>query len=241
MRLGLGLSIGSRPAPSSSPIFDPATLSGSGWWKPDYSTSPWVGSPGGNLAGGSAPTTGTAVNGAVPARLNGATQNLASASAISSFLSSTAFGFAALVKASAVPSDPGAGSRNTARVLMSDGAASGYWGITLTSSGPCAYVYDGAYKDVIASGTVLDTWIAVFATLAGGALSVAANGGAYATTAVTDIDVMTGVLTLGAGFGGTLFAGDVLEIHTRATAWTTEERADLYSYLKATYPSASLP
>lgn len=241
MRLGLGLSLTNVRGSGAAPIFDPATLTPSGRWKPTYTASPWVGQSGGNLAGGSAPTQAAAVDGAVGATFNGTTQNLASASAISSFLAAAQWGFAALVKATAVPADPGAGARNTARVLMSDSAASGYWGITLTATGPCAYVYDGAYKDVKAAATPLNNWIAIFAKLSGGTLSIAANDGAYATTAVTDIDVLTGVLTMGTGYGGTLFQGDVLEVLTRATAWTDQERSDLYSYLKATYPSAGLP
>lgn len=240
MRLGLGLSI-TNVRGSSGPSFDPASLNPSGSWGPDYAASPWVGAVGGNLTSGAAPTTGSAVNGKVPATLNGTSYYLASASPISSFMSASEWAFAGLAKATAVPADPGAGSRYTARVLMSDGPSSGYWGITLTATGPCAYVYDGSYKDAKATATPLNNWIAIFAKLEGGTLYVAANDGAYATTAVTDIDVMTGPLNLGRGYLGSLFQGDVMEHKVRATAWTEQERSDLYAHWKATYPAMGLP
>ena len=43
---------------ASLPGFDPATLGPTGWWR-NFSAAPWVGTPGGNFAAGTAPTAGT--------------------------------------------------------------------------------------------------------------------------------------------------------------------------------------
>ena len=245
MRLGLSLSLGSTYAGGGGG-FNPSTLGSSGRWGPDYSLSPWVGAAGGNLVSGGAPVTGTAVNSKVPASFNGTTHQMASASAISSFLSAGAFGVALLVKPAAAGADPGAGTRNTARTILSDGGA-GYFGVGITTTGPVAYVFDTSYQDVIATtANPVGAWHVIWVTLAGGVLSVALDGGAYATKSLTptgdgSIDVMTGALTTGSGFGGLFFSGDEMEIYTRATPWTAPERAALYAYLQTTYPAMALP
>jgi len=240
--LGLGVSLATIQAIGGAAPFNPASLSSSGWWRNYGGSSPWVGQSGGNLAGGSAPSAGSALDGQGVAALNGSDQNLASASAISAFFSDTQFAFAALIRPTALPSDPGANSRHTGRVLMSDGAASGYWSVAGNTTGWAVSVFDGSYKDVQAPVTSLNNWTAIFVKYSGGDMTIAANNGAFVTpVAIGSVDVMTGLLTLGTGFGGTLFQGSVAETLVRGTAWTDQERADLYSYFKARYPTASLP
>jgi len=240
--LGLGLSLATiQRIGGGAAVFDPATLSNSGWWKNYGGTSPWVGQVGGNLLGAAPPSSGTPVDGVAPATFNGTTQSLASAAAISTFFSASQFAIAYMVKHTAVPDDPGTGLRyGIGRPVVSDGSG-GYLHTGATASGVYGSVYDSGYKDDQAAVTALNNWTAVFIKLVGGTLYVAANNGAYETASIADIDVVTGVLTIGSGYSAPFLQGDLLEVMTRGTAWSDPERANIYSYFKATYPSASLP
>lgn len=238
--IGMGVSLANVQRIGTG-VFNPATLSPSGWWRDYGGASPWVGQAGGSLVSAAAPTAGTPVNGVAPATFNGSTQSMASASAISTFLSASQFGLAYLVKHTAVPADAGTGLRyGSGRPVVSDGGG-GYLHSGANVAGVFGGIYDSGYKDAQAAATPLNNWIAVFIKLVGGTLYVAANNGAYATASIADIDVVTGVLTVGSAYAAPFLQGDLLEVLTRATAWTDQERTDLYSYFKARYPSAGLP
>lgn len=222
-------------------LFDPASLNNQGMWAPSFVGSPWVG-VGGNLQNTLNPATvGTSVNGHTPAAFNGSDQSLAAGNGVANYLTKTEWAFAALVYTATAPTDPGDQLRHTARVIASDSAGSGYWGIAMTSTGPAAYVYNNVYKDVIASETPIGNWIAVFAKAVGGTLYIAANTGAYSSVSAPQFDVDTGPLTLGVGYGGAFFSGSILEVMTRKTAWSDSERASIYAYWKEQYPGAGLP
>lgn len=238
MKLGLALSLSSTQRGSGT--FNPATLSNSGWWRGSYGGAPWVGEIGGNMTGATAPTVGTAVNTYTPATFNGTTQELAHGSAMSTFITTTTAGLCCLIKASAAPADPGVGLRYQARCAVGD--QSGYVGITVTTTGVAAYVFDTGYKDTIAAATPVGNWLAVFVKLTGGNLSIAVNNGAYSTpVAVGAIGLLTGALKFGIQGGAAIYAGDMMEVMTRATAYSDTERTDTYGYLKLRYPAMALP
>lgn len=244
MRLGLGLHMMSTTGGAA--VFDPATLSNHFWWRAPYAGMPSASQVGGNLTqgvSGVSPAVGTAVNGYDPMSFNGTTQSADSASAISSFMTDVALGFALLVKPAAATPDPGANNRNAARTLMSDGAASGYMGVTVLDTGFAFYIFDGSYKDYKhASSDPTGSWSGAFGKISGGTLNIRRNADAYgAGVAVGSIDLMTGLLTFSNGFGGSEYSGDIMEIMIRQTPYTGTEEANIYAYWKARYPAMGLP
>jgi hypothetical protein len=247
MRIGLGLSISNARSGGTS-VIDPETvLTPSGYWRAPYTADPWVGEIGGNLSGAATVVPGTTVNGFAPAQFDGASATLASASPISSFITATTGQIAIMCRVAAAGADPGAGSRHTSRIVLSDSAASGYMQIGVTTTGPVASVFDTAYQDVKdTTASPVGSWIVIWVTIASNVLSVARDANAYATKTLNvtgngAIDVVTGVLTAGVGQGGLFFSGDVMEIITRATVFTADERNQYWAYLKARYPAAGLP
>lgn len=128
--------------------YNPATDALTGWWKPHYAGTPWVGSASvgtsgsNNLTGAPPPNVGAGVGGWTPADFDGATTFLSGA-ALSTFLGAgaTAWRMAVLVNARTVVADPGAGSRFNAPCIASDTAA--FFVIAVTNSGVSMEMADG--------------------------------------------------------------------------------------------------
>lgn len=72
--------------------------------------------------------------------------------------------------------------------------------------------------------------------LVGGSLIYSIDGGPERTTASANISPITGVLNIGANFGGSaLFAGPIACLFLRKTVLTTEERTQAIAYLATKY------
>jgi hypothetical protein len=139
-------------APSAPAVFDPATLSLTGWWRANFASIPWAGTA---SAGTSAaknltnvgdvdPTTGTAQNGLTPAEFNGTSQATSYAAAISNLVGASAGSVFALVR-------PGSAAASSGSALTDPA----FWGddggnlcMAFSTGGVGFGFYDGVQKRI---------------------------------------------------------------------------------------------
>lgn len=232
MFLGLGLSlIAPQPAADAGPPFDPATLTSSGLWLPDFGGSPWPGTSSAGDSGGrnlseatNPPSVGTPVGGRTPAHFDGTNDKLSYATT-SDLITTTSLTIAAFAKADAPPADPGAGNRSGVPLIYGV-----YFGLGITSTGVCAFGFDGGYKDIHVAA---DTSGRVFVQMkiAGGNLYVRANKGAWsAPVAIGTLSGTSFAFEVGTG-NLAVFGGDVFGVASWQTEASDEELDGLYDYL----------
>jgi hypothetical protein len=135
-----------KPAGS---VYDPAVLSLTGWWRPNYGGSPWAGTASAgssgsrNLAEGTnAPSAGTALNGYTPADFDGTNDKLALSGGL--YLDTLmgaatgSFWFAVLVRMDTLAADAGAINNP---ILFGD-ADNVNMGLSISDGGAFAFMYD---------------------------------------------------------------------------------------------------
>ena len=105
-------------AGGAPPVFDPATLALTGWWRADFAGSPWVGTASDGTSGDNdlseattpPDTLGDAINSLEPANFNGTNDVLASTAHLADFVGDSSSGWV-LFNADSAVADAGAGSR----------------------------------------------------------------------------------------------------------------------------------
>jgi hypothetical protein len=232
----------------SAPIFDPATLALSAWFKPNFTGAPWTptasaGTSGanGNLAsGGSAPSTGAALNGKTGATFNGTTQTLIGSTALSSLLTAAAWSLAVLVNpaATAVAKTVGAGYSDPP--IVSDDT-NGFWQLTYTTSGFTFSMYDGVSWKEVSVAAASGSYHLVQAWYDGANLWLQVDSGAAVSVAAGNLGSAggPGFLRLGANYTGAVLCPNTTEDLMIASAdLGSTARANLKSYANATYALA---
>lgn len=232
---------------AASAMFDPATLALSGWWRADFAGSPWAsnasaGTSGaaGTLTGGTPPTTGATVNGKVPAAFV-LGQALASASNVSSFITTTAWSLSVLMNPAATAAARSVGSGYGDPQIICD-PANGYWYLTYTTSGVTIGHYDptaGAWKEANAACSS-GSWHLVHAWFDGVNISISVDSGATVATASTDQGIAASPLTMGASAFGVVSVapGLVAEVMIAPTDIGSTARASIKTYINARYALA---
>lgn len=247
--LGLGLGLGFQNGAAS--VFDPATLSLTGWWRASYSGSPWVGTASAGASGSrnlteatNPPTAGTAVDGFTPARFNGTNQKLGHAGPVATtFVSTTQWSTWVMFKATAAFAFGADNQRyNSPHFWCSDDSGVG---VGFDSNGINVHQADNspAQRDTkIACGT--GAWHVLFAWWDGSLLHLQLDNGSPVTTACTSMysGVSYAALLVGCNWNGSnWFQGDIEDMEIRNVAFSGTEVADIYTALKTQYPSAGLP
>lgn len=224
-------------------VFDPASLALSGYFK-GYLSSPWAGTAsagtsGANSASSATPPLTSSQDGNSTALLNGSSQYLGGAAGdMSTYVSASGFLMGALVRATSLVADPGAGLRYGATPIFGDSTT--FINMGLTTTGPVICGYDGAYKDNIATvSNPVNTWIAVFAWRDSSNLFVQANNGTPVSVACGAIQSLTGSMQIGRR-AATYFTGQIAEV-VSATSNQGSTVAQIYAAWKAKYPTAGLP
>jgi len=233
---------------SGAATFDPSTLSLTGWWRADGSTGyanstgtfdgvASAGSSGSrDLTQGTAanrPADGTALNGHTPPDFDGTDDAVASASAISTFVSASAWFFWALVNIDAI-------ANNNASAFSNDlvfGDSSQFFGIHLKANGGSplvqAYQWDGAEKKAEASIST-STWTAILARYDGTNIRLKVNNGAVQTAAAGNITTLTG--TTRCSHTTTYpFNGRIADMGVMSAAESDARWDDIRTYLNARY------
>lgn len=225
-------------------VFNPATLSLSGWWRGSYSASPWSGTA---SAGGSGsqslselstpPAVGAAVNGFTPVSFDGVDDQLSGAST-STFVSASAYFWWALFYSAAT-----GGSNAIAGAYLNPGLFSdsgGWLNAALRNNAGTEYV-QVLHAD---SGRVgnehaisLNTWNLVCARYDGSNIRSKLNSGSVVVSAaVGAVGNVAVTLYAGRNFDGSArMTGRILDFGFMSTAESDARFDDIKSYANARY------
>jgi hypothetical protein len=191
---------------AAPPSFNPSSLALQGWWEAPYAGAPWTGtasaggSAGRNLAAGTAPPTGLALNGNASADFNGTTHVLNGA-AWSTYATVAAVSGWVLMQADAVVADPGVGSRFLGNGIFDDSAAT-FIQLCLTTAGATFAISGTSGYDEATTACSTGTPHLVRWKLDAGKVYVASDSGAWVPGpgTVGNITNITNVLRVGSGF-----------------------------------------
>ncbi len=239
----IGLMLGGfRGSPAA---FNPATLSSTGWWRGSYAGAPWAGTASAGASGtraiesgGAPPTAGTAVDTYTPALCNGTTNFLQDNDLyMDSYLSTTAYAITLMIRPTAaavhttIYDNPGVFTE-----------AGGNFGVVFSDQGVSVY-HVSAMEVQIACP--INVWSVIDIRFSGGTIEIRRNGGAWtsaAAVATGAIGSPTGALRVGTNYANAArFTGSIMEIITNTSTRSDGDFNNIYSYLKARYPSAGLP
>lgn len=244
--LGLGLGLTMRPGGSSIPAFDETTLTASGLWRGSYVGSPWVGtaSAGGSashdISGGSAPAIGTAVNGFTPASFNGITAQLTNGSAVSTWLTASAYFWWSLFYAEATGGANAITAAPASNPLLW-GDNNGYMGASFYANGGNEYLqvyhFDSAYNGNTHQ-IALNTWNLIRVRYDGVNLRSQLNSGSISSLARGSVGSMASFLNVGKG--GAAWNGRLMELGFIAGAESDARFDDILSSTRGRYPAMSL-
>lgn len=232
---------------SGGPVFDPATLALTGWWRASYPGSgTWSGtaSAGSSVANGlleviNAPSVGTAVNSLDPASFDGVNDKLAGA-AFSTFATDSAYGGWALIKVASIGTDAAAPSLYDNDNVWSNGA---YAGLVLRDDGGgtvtvTLFHFDGGQKGVAANFTT-GAWQLVQWKYDGTNIKIRVNGGSWSSTAAGTLADLSSTFSLSASYDGTAHLdADVLEVGLIDSALSDANFDNVLSYARSRYALA---
>lgn len=230
-------------------VFDPATLSLTGWWR-DFSLI-WNGTASAGTSASQSlnesthpPTTGTALNGHATALFNGTNSVLEASGTEDTYLNSTAGSGWHLFKANSAHTDAGAGSRENNPQFFVDN--NGVMGAGFSSSGAFAFISDssnGQTENVLACATGayhLFQWKFHYAS--GMTLSARLDSGSWNILTSAFGSGLTGTLSgntisLGGKFNTTtpFFDGTVAEQGISDTVISDADFDNIKTYINARY------
>lgn len=186
-------------------LIEPTLLVLQGYWRAAYAGSPWNGVASGGGSGGrnlteatNPPTADTPLNGLNSANFDGTNDLLANATALSSYVSASAYSFWALVHVDSI-------GTNAANIWDNDPIWCDHTaniGVHMKSGGGGTvhlYHWDGASKSVsvaISTGTPQ----LIQGKFEGGNLKIRINGGSWQTAAAGNATVLTGTLLAGRNY-----------------------------------------
>lgn len=223
-------------APASS--FDPATLSLTGWWRPNYGGSPWVGSTSAGASGGrtlteatNAPSIGTAVNGHIPADFDG-TNDILNGIALSNYITTGAGTVIVLAFIDSVVASTG--------LARSDEGVVGQAGVNfiamgVSSSGLRTSAFDSAHRECGPTACSTGAWHMLMMRWNGSVLEQSVDLGTVASVACTGPSTITANLKIGANASTAFFDGKVLEVITASSYLSDATLANIKSYFNTRY------
>ncbi len=225
----------------ANPIFEPATLNLTGWWRTNFSASPWKGN---GSAGGSGsqdvseatnpPAQGATVNGLIPPDFDG-TNDVLSGAAISTFFGASLQSGAMLLNIDAVGTGTPSGGDGE---IISDNT--GVWAIgTRSSSGNKAYfqAFDTGWRSVELAVTI-GSWVAFFWKHDGVNLSFKVDPrAAWTTAACGALSAVTGALRVGSARGSfsKFFNGRIADVLLANQNFSDATFTNIASYYNARY------
>lgn len=200
MMLGLGLSLCSQSAGAA--VFDPATLSLTGWWRAPFSASPWVGVASAGASGSrnlteasDPPTAGTATSAGASADFNGTTSRITAPGTMSDYVGASAGSSWALVWIDAIDTDAAVGASYNNDAIWTDSLA--FIGLYLRQTGPVmhGFFFDSGNADKTVVGSIsTGAWALLQMRWDNTNVSVRMNGGAW-------VDRTNGTGAISAAFG----------------------------------------
>lgn len=232
-----------------SGVFDPATLSLTGWWRASYSGSPWVGSTSTGTSGSrdlteatNPPTTGSAVNGYTSVDFDGVNDLLTNATQLGTLLPTASYFWWVVFNVDTIT-----GTSNLASAYGNEGLFSdsfGYIGAAVAEPGaPGAYVAQAWQYDVGGKGgehpITLSSWNLLCCRYDGTTMHSKLNSGSIVTQASGTYDLSTGTLKAGVRYDGSrFFDGKILDIGMMPSAGSDALFDDIKSYINSRYALA---
>jgi hypothetical protein len=226
--------------------FDPATLSLTGWWRGNYTASPWVGTASAGSSGTrnvteatNPPSTGAAQNLLVPALFDGTNDKLTSAINFDQFCSQGASSIWVLFYAVAAGADAGAGSKHTNKGILCCDTGLTTFNLTYSTSGVAVSLFG--------SGA---TWIEREAAAATGQyhlaqvrwdgvnLGLRLNSGAWSNVAAVAAALGAAPLVMGKNWNAAFANVRILDVGTAQTAFPDATFNNIKSYINTRYALA---
>lgn len=225
---------------------NPGELVLSGWWRPHFAPTSWIGSPSQGLSNarnidtlGAYPSAGTALNGYTPFSFDGATTYIQSAATtwadlIEPTLSDTGT-ISILFYGRNPPAPAGAPYDNPAFVTDTGGS----FGIGWTTSGVVGWHYDGTaltYTPITEAASA-NAWHLVQMRWNATTLEIRVDSGAWQSLAVDSANQpTTGFLKVGANYTSAAFLdASIMEIAFKITMITDDEANFIKSYINTRY------
>lgn len=219
------------------PAFDPATLALTGWWKPNYGGTPWVGTASTGSSGSrnltevdNAPSTGSAVNGLTPADFDGINDRLLTGALMSALFTAAAGSLAIVFNSDTAAADAGASAPYGNPPLLAD--TNGLFIVGFSTSGVRVGYYDGATWNSVAVACATGGWHVVFVRWNGTNLEVRLDGGSWSSVARANISDVTGQVRLGIYSTTLFFNGRQAEVMTQSSRWGDATVDSLWSYFQ---------
>lgn len=237
-------------AASAPAVFDPATLSATGWYRADSTTGYdngggsgiWLPVASAGSSGSRANATEatnfpgeTAVNGHYAPNFDGTNDRLGTTSTLDDFINAGAFGCWILFEADTAPADPGAANRYQAAQLVTD-VTDAYFHMGLTANGVHVSNDAGATYRQVACATGVHL---AQASYNGTTLSLRVDGGVASTTGGSNTAGLTRTMRFGANYANTAFYdGRIIEIMFFDAAPSSTDENNYKSYCNARYALA---
>jgi hypothetical protein len=232
-----------RASSAAAAVFDPATLSLTGWWRASYAGSPWTptasagasGSNGNLVLNSSAPDVGTAVNGYDPALFVAANQDdLQTSATFADLFNADAGTIVVLVKPTTLAA-AGANTYEDPPLFKESGIN---FGFHLSDGGIKGAVYSGGWVYSAGVAAAAGSWALAQMTWNGTNMRVRKNGGAWDSVACGNVDsgALTGTMYMGRTYGaGAWLDAGVLEVLTSDTVLADADLDDVRSYASSRY------
>jgi hypothetical protein len=254
---GDSVSVGGHSADSTSvdtlvvdPIIDPATLSLTGWWEPDFAASPWAGVASAGSSGGrdisegsTPPTVGSAVNGHNPADFDGTDDVLVGAvGSMTAMIAVSAYSTAMVIKADTMDtSNFESGSPHADRLILGV-HTSGTWGVGVgVTSGAVktvfAFHYDGTDRIMATAPMSSGAYHRVQTWYDGTNIRISVDGVAGVTSpTAANVNSLGSIFRMGTNYIATnFFDGQVAEVIVANTNLGATNRAKLDAYFRDKY------
>ena len=226
------------PAPSG---FDPATLTLTGWWRGNFTGSPWTPTASAGTSGANGnfaeatnpPATGAALNGFTPADFDGTNDIITGANPMSSFVTGGAGSIAVLFNADTAAA-PGGGVYDDEPLFCDDTANIA---IGFNTSGVRGGFYDSgaSWKMTTEVACATAGWHLAQMKWDGANIYVRVDSGAWTSVAAANFFTTTGLPRLGKNYNTALFDGRIEEVITAATALSDANFNNLIVYVNARY------
>jgi hypothetical protein len=239
-RLGLFIGMGAPSLPAGV-ITNPTQLTLTGYYRGNYTGSPWAGTASAgtsgshSIAAGTTPSTGVALNGITPALFVAASsQSLRDLTfTMEAYVSTTAYTISCLIKPVTAQAH-GANPFNNPSIFGENG---GNIGLEYSDSGAQLFHLTGGIYKIVTVALPTGSWALVDSKYDGVNIQIRVNGGAWQSLAAGSLTDPTGLaIRVGMNFNATAFLdSNVMEILVSNTAISDANLAVYKSYINTTY------
>lgn len=227
-------------------LFDMTTLDLSGYWRPDFTGVPWVGTTTAGTSGGleldnggNSPTTGTAVNGYTPPDFNGSNQSLIATTlpTMTDYITTSIYSYFVVFNADTAPSDFGGSSAPYSNAALF-ASTSGGMGLAFSTSGVSAWHFDNSNYNTIQVAASAGAFHLAIVVYDGTDLTtyVDSLSGSAQSRSNVGVSVLSYTMFVGKNYNASqYFDGRILEFGLSKNAFSASERLNIKGYVNGKY------